>query len=85
MKRAAILAVALAFVSIWVVMVAGLAAVWLTEEVRVFALVVLPTAIVASLLVLYFDWRGRMMRRVLGGTRRTLKLGQGSIKEISHA
>ena len=64
MKRAAILAVALVFVSIWVVMAAGLTAVWLTEEVRVFGLVMLPTAIVASLLVLYFDWRGRMMRRL---------------------
>ena len=66
MKRAAILAVALAFVSIWVVLAASLTAVWLTEEVRVVGLVMLPTAIVASLLVLYFDWRGRLMRRVRG-------------------
>ncbi len=28
-------------------------------------LLMLPTAIVASLLVLYFDWRGRLMRRAL--------------------
>jgi len=50
MKRAAIL-------------MAGLTAVWLTEAMREFALVMLPTAIVASILVLYFDWRGRLMRR----------------------
>jgi hypothetical protein len=35
----------------------------LTEEMLVFALVMLPMAIVASLLVLYFDWRRRLMRR----------------------
>ena len=64
MNRATILAVVLAFVSVWVVLAAGLAAVWLTEEVRVVGLVMLPAAIVASLLVLYFDWRGRWMSRV---------------------
>jgi hypothetical protein len=37
----------------------------LTEEVRVFGLVILPTAIVASLLVLYFDWRATLQRRIL--------------------
>ena len=62
MKRAGILAVALAFVTVWVVLAAGLTAVWLTDEVRVVGLVMLPTAIVASLLVLYFDWRARLMR-----------------------
>jgi len=65
-KKAAILAVVLAFVSVWVVLAAGLTAVWLTEGVRVVGLVMLPTAIVASLLVLYFDWRGRLMRRARG-------------------
>ena len=40
-------------------------AVWLTDEVRVVALVMLPTAIVASLLVLYFDWRAELQRRLL--------------------
>lgn len=64
MRKAGSLAVALVFVSVWVVGAAGLTAVWLTDEVRVFALVTLPTAIVASLLVLYFDWRGRWRRRV---------------------
>lgn len=63
MRRTAILAIALAFVSVWVVLAASLTAVWLTEEVRVVGLVIVPTAIVASLLVLYFDWRGRLMRR----------------------
>ena len=32
-------------------MAAGITAVWLTEDVRVFGLVMLPTAIVAGLLV----------------------------------
>ena len=64
MKSAAILAVALAFGSIWVAMAAGRTAVWLTEEVRVFSLAVVLTAVAASLLVLYFDWRRRMMRHL---------------------
>ena len=63
-KRVAVLAVAVAFVSIWIVMAAGLTAVSLTDEVRVFGLLMLPTAIVASLLVLYFDWRARLIRRL---------------------
>ena len=65
MKRSTVLAIALAVVSIWVVMAAGVTAVWLTEEVRVVGLVILPTAIVASLLVLYFDWRAKLQRRIL--------------------
>ena len=64
MKSVPILAVALAFGSIWVAMAAGRTAVWLTEEVRVFSLAVVLTAVAASLLVLYFDWRGRMMRHL---------------------
>ena len=67
-KRTAILAVALAFVSIWVVIAAGIPAGWLTDHVRMFGLVMLPTAIVAALLVLYFDWRGRLKRRLLKTT-----------------
>ena len=65
MKRSIVLAIALAFVSIWVVVAAGMTAVWLTGEVRVFGLVMLPTAVVASLLVVYFDWRARLQRRIL--------------------
>jgi uncharacterized membrane protein len=57
--------VVLAFVGIWVVLAVGATAVWLTGEVRVFGLVALPTAIVASLLVLYFDWREKLLRRML--------------------
>ncbi len=64
MTRAAIRAATLAFVSVYVVLAASLTAVWSTEEVRVAGLMILPSAIVASLLVLYFDWRGRLMRRV---------------------
>jgi hypothetical protein len=63
-NKSKVLAIALAFLSVWVVMAAGLTAVWLTQEVRVIALIALPTAIVASLLVLYFDWRARLQRRI---------------------
>ena len=65
MRKSRIVAIGLAFVSIWVVIAAGIAAVWLTEEVRVIGLVTVPTAVVASLLVLYFDWRGKLQRRLL--------------------
>jgi hypothetical protein len=44
-------------------MTASIAAVWLTEEVRAFGLVVLPTVIVAALLVVYFDWRARLLNQ----------------------
>ena len=60
MTKATVL-VALALVSIWIVMVAGLTSL-LTEDARLTGVVMLATAILASLLVLYFDWRGRMMR-----------------------
>jgi uncharacterized membrane-anchored protein len=59
-----VVALALFFVSIWVVMTAGITAVWLTEEARVFGLVMLPTAIVAGLLVVYFDWRAKLLNRM---------------------
>ena len=70
MKRRAILALALAFVGVYVVLAGRLTALWLTEEVRVVGLMMLPSAIVASLLVLYFDWRGRLMRRIRAEDKR---------------
>ena len=70
--KATIAALALSFVSSWVVLAAGVTAVWLTEEVRVFGLVILPTGIVGSLLVVYFDWRAKLRRRMSeGDTYRT--------------
>ena len=72
LDKATIVALALFFVSIWVVLAAGITAVWLTEEVRVFGLVILPTGIVAGLLVVYFAWRDNLRRRALderGGHR----------------
>jgi hypothetical protein len=42
------------------VMMAG--AVWLIEGVRVVGLVMIPTAIAGALIVLYFDWRSRLLR-----------------------
>jgi hypothetical protein len=65
-RAATTLAVVLAFAAIWVVLAAGATAVWLRGEVRVFGLVALPTAMVAGLLVVYFDWRERLLRRKLG-------------------
>jgi hypothetical protein len=66
---ATILAVALAFVAMWVVLAAGATAMWLTGDGRVFGLVALPTAIVAALLVVYFDWRENLRRRILAESR----------------
>ena len=69
MKKATkseIAAIVLSFISLFVVMTAGITAVWLTSEVRVFGLVMLPTAIVAGLLVVYFDWRAKLRNRILG-------------------
>jgi hypothetical protein len=63
--KSEIVAIVLAFISLFVVMIAGSIAVWLTSEVRVFGLVVLPTAIVAGLLVVYFDWRAKLRNRIL--------------------
>jgi len=62
--KTTVVAVALALVSAWVVMMAGVTAVWLTDEVRVFGLVMLPTVIVAGLLVVYFDWRAKLLNRI---------------------
>jgi hypothetical protein len=59
-----IVAIVLACISIFVVLTAAATAVWLTSEVRVFGLVMLPTAIVAGLLVVYFDWRGKLRHRI---------------------
>ena len=63
-RKTTIVAAMLFFVSIWLVMAAGITAVWLTEEVRVFGLVMLPTAIVAGLLVVYFEWRAKLLNGI---------------------
>lgn len=65
-NKETIVTLALLFFSIWVVLAMGIVAVWLTAEVRVFGLVILPTAIVAGLLVVYFEWRAKLRRQVLG-------------------
>jgi hypothetical protein len=63
-SKMTVVAVVLFFVSMLVVMAAGMTAVWLTEEVRVIGLVIVPTAIVAGLLVVYFEWRARLLDRI---------------------
>lgn len=65
MRKATVLAVAVAFAAICVVLTTGATAVSLTGEVRVFGLAALATAIVASLLVVYFDWRAKLLRPML--------------------
>ena len=80
--KVTVVALALLFASIWVVLAAGITAVWLTEEVRVFGLVILPTGIVAGLLVVYFAWRDNLRRRALaerGGIGRQLGLFEEGI------
>ncbi len=62
--KATVVAFGLFSVTLWIVMAAGITAVWLTDEARVFGLVVLPPTIVAALLVLYFNWRAKLFDRV---------------------
>jgi len=64
MRKSRILAILLAFVGLSVVMASGLTAVWLTEEIRVLSLMILPSTVVATLLILYFEWRGKLLRQV---------------------
>lgn len=68
MKRAtttSTMAVAVAFLSLFIAVLAGAAAVWLTSEARVFGLVLLPAASVAGLLVVYFEWRANLRQRFM--------------------
>ena len=62
MRRSTIMAVVLTFVSLFAVLAAGLTAVWLTDELRVLSLVILPSTVVATLLALFFEWRGKLQR-----------------------
>ena len=64
MTRAAMLTVALALVGVWVVLTAGLTGARVVTAVGAVARVLLPTAIAGVLLVQYFAWRRRLIRRV---------------------
>jgi hypothetical protein len=64
MTRSTIVPALLVLVGAWAALAAGIMAVWLTAEARVFALVILPAAVVAGLMVLYFDWRAALRRRM---------------------
>lgn len=46
------------------VAVAVITAVWLIHDVRLFGLVMIPIAIVAALLVVYFDWRAKVFSEI---------------------
>ena len=65
MKTSTTLAMALALVSICVLLAAGILALSLTKELRILRLLMVSVAIGGSLLVLYLDWRGKLLRRVL--------------------
>jgi hypothetical protein len=60
-----IVAIVIAFITVFVTLTAGVTAVWLTSEVRVFGVVMLPTVVVAGLLVVYFEWRAKLRQQVL--------------------
>jgi hypothetical protein len=62
MNRAVML-VMVVVVGVWMT-AAGLKTPWLTEAFRVFGLLGLPAAIAATLLVRYFTWRARVLRRI---------------------
>jgi hypothetical protein len=65
MKKSMTFAILVAFVTLGGV-VFGTLAPSFTEKLRVFSLVMVPVAIAGSLLVLYFDWRAKLLRPVLG-------------------
>ena len=65
MNRKTTLGVVVTFISVWVVAAIGIAALWLIPEARVVALALASAALVATLLVRYFGWRGTMQRRIL--------------------
>lgn len=64
MKNARTTIIAAVFVGIWFVLIAAATAEWMTSELVAFGLAAALTAIVASLFVLYLDWRERLRRRV---------------------
>jgi hypothetical protein len=63
--KSEIVAVVIGFITFLVALTAGATAVWLTSEVRVFGLVMLPTAVVAGLLLVYFEWRAKLRDQIL--------------------
>ena len=50
------------FVRFGVLLAAGIMGLSLSTELRVFSLLTMPVAIAGLLLVVYFDWRGRLQR-----------------------
>lgn len=64
MRTAVTLVVALILAVVWVALTAGLTGAQVTEAIGAVARVLLPTAIAGVLLVRYFAWRRRLIRRV---------------------
>ena len=65
--KTTVVAVVLFCVGFWLAVGAGIAAVWLTGEIRVFGLVMFPAAIVGALQFLYFNWRATLLDRTSDG------------------
>ena len=59
-------------------MASGLAAVWLTGEARVLSLVILPSIVMPTLLVLYFESRRTLQRQVCAELDRRRDDARGS-------
>ena len=62
--KTTIVALILLVASMFVVMTAAITPAWLPAEVKAFSFVILLPAIVALLLVVYFDWRANLLRRM---------------------
>ena len=69
MKLWKILTLAIAMVSIGVPLVAGIRT-WLSPAVIAGAFALAPLVAVAVALVLYFNWRARLTRQILGNDER---------------
>ena len=64
MKKPTRYATGIALVSLVVVVAVGIPAAWPAGKFRALALVAVPVAIAASVMVRYFEWRGTLHRRV---------------------
>lgn len=82
-SREEIAAVWLFFVSLLVAIVAGLTAVWLTAEIRVFGIVLFPTVAVAAMMILYYDWRPKLSRRSRSEAEMHEEVGSVSVDDKS--
>ena len=87
-KNEDIAAVVLFFVGLGLAIIAGITAVWLTGEVRVIGVVLFPTVAVASMLILYYDWRIKQSGRFRAETDERHQasegplIGEGAVRSV---